>query len=170
MTLVLTASILAGDRPCRERYAHVVDRDDAQFRIGNSETGHLAVRVERRDHEGATDFWDGNWLVAKVTVAAGGFRGELAGSLRADEFVRLRDQLRLLFDDLAGTASFKTMEDWLMIEVVGDGKGHFHAICIVVHVPTANRLAFGIDFDQTELPAIVGGLDAVCEAFPATTA
>jgi hypothetical protein len=139
---------------------------EPHFRIGSSETEHLVVRADRRDHEGATDFWDGNWLVAKVTVAAGGFRGELAGSLRADEFVRLRDQLRLLFDDLAGTASFKTMEDWLMIEVVGDGKGHFHATCIAVDVPTASRLTFTIDFDQTELPDIVRGLDAVCEAFP----
>jgi hypothetical protein len=29
-----------------------------------------------------------------------------------------------------------------------------------------NRLTFTIDFDQTEVPDIMRGLDAVCEAFP----
>jgi hypothetical protein len=29
-----------------------------------------------------------------------------------------------------------------------------------------NRLTFGLDFDQTELPEILRGLDAICAAFP----
>jgi hypothetical protein len=29
-----------------------------------------------------------------------------------------------------------------------------------------NRLTFGLDFDQTELPEILRGLDAICVAFP----
>jgi hypothetical protein len=58
------------------------------------------------------------------------------------------------------------MEKWLMIDIGGDGKGHFHAACVAVDVRTADRLTFGLDFDQTELPEILRGLDAVCEAFP----
>jgi hypothetical protein len=29
-----------------------------------------------------------------------------------------------------------------------------------------NKLTFRIDFDQTELPEILRGLDAICETFP----
>jgi hypothetical protein len=50
--------------------------------------------------------------------------------------------------------------------IVGDGKGHFHAACVAVDMWAGDRLTFGIDFVQTELPEILLGLDAVCEAFP----
>ena len=140
--------------------------DDPHFRIGSSPTEHIIVRAVRREHEAAVDYWDGNWIAAKVTVAAGGFRAELVGSLRVEEFVRLRTQLRPLFDKLAGTAKFETMDHWLTVEIVGDRKGHFRAACVAVDVPTANRLTFTIDFDQTELSEILPALDAVCEAFP----
>jgi hypothetical protein len=140
--------------------------DDVQFRIGNRETEHIVVRVLGRERSEAKDYWDGNWVDARVRVAAGGFRGELGGALRTEGFVRLRNQLRLLGDDPAGNAKFETMEDWLSIAIVGDGKGHFHAACAAVDVRTANRLTFGLDFDQAELPEILCGLDAVCEAWP----
>ena len=49
----------------------------------------------------------------------------------------------------------------------GGRKGHFHAECEAMDQPgTGNRLAFKIDFDQTELPDILRGLDAICDAIP----
>ena len=37
----------------------------------------------------------------------------------------------------------------------------------IAHVQVDHdKLAFTVDFDQTELPAILKGLDAICEAFP----
>jgi hypothetical protein len=55
----------------------------------------------------------------------------------------------------------------LAIEIKGDGKGHFHAACVAVdQAGIGNRLTFGLDFDQTELPEILGGVDAICAAFP----
>ena len=43
----------------------------------------------------------------------------------------------------------------------------FHAAYEAIDQPgLGNRLTFKIDFDQTELPAIVQGLDAICEAVP----
>jgi hypothetical protein len=119
----------------------------------------------------ATDYSDANWLNATVDVAAGAFRGAYDAALRAEEFARFRNQLRPLYDTLAGRATFDTMECCLGIQVEGDGKGHFHAKCFAVDVPaTGNRLTFTLDFDQTELPAIVRELDAVCAAFPVVCA
>jgi hypothetical protein len=47
------------------------------------------------------------------------------------------------------------------------GKGHFRAACRATdQVGVGNTLSFAIDFDQTDLPKILKGLDAVCNAFP----
>ena len=53
----------------------------------------------------------------------------------------------------------------------GDGKGHFRATCRATDpVGVGNTLSFAIEFDQTELPEILEGLDGVCDAFPVVRA
>ena len=130
-------------------------------------SAHVSVSPSRREYPEATDYWDGNWIYADVTVVAGAFRGSFEANLRADEFERFRDQLRPLRESLVGRAVFDPMEPWLRIEIEGDGKGHFRAACRAADAPeVGNVLAFGVEFDQTELPGILKGLDAICEAFP----
>lgn len=137
------------------------------IRIGGSKREHLVVSPSRREFPDLNDYWDGNWIFATVSIAARAFRGEFEAQLRAEELVGFRDQLRPLHEKLVGGAKFETMESWLTIDVQGDGKGHFHAACVALDRPgTGNRLTFGLDFDQTELPEIVRGPDAICAAFP----
>jgi hypothetical protein len=142
--------------------------DDAlAFRIGVSNREHVIVRATRRERPEASDSSDGNWVSATLRIAAGAFRGEFEAQLRAEEFVGFRDQLRPLRESLKGHAKFETTEGWLTIDVQGDGKGHFRAACVAMDEPgIGNQLAFGLDFDQTELPEILRGLDAICAAFP----
>ena len=66
--------------------------DSLAFRIGGSNREHVVVHVTRREHPELSDYWDGNWVYATFTVAAGAFRGEFEGQLRTEEFVRFRDQ------------------------------------------------------------------------------
>jgi hypothetical protein len=140
--------------------------DAPSFRIGRS-NARVIVSPSRREFPDVADYWDGNWVYATVTIEAGGFRGEFEAQLCTEEFVRFRDQLRPLHDNLVGHAKFDTMEEWLSIDIAGDGEGHFHADCVAVDTPgTGNRLTFGLDFDQTDLPEILRGLDAITEAFP----
>jgi hypothetical protein len=140
---------------------------DAQFRIGSSNRAHVIVSRVRRGFPDAKDHWDANCIYAAVEIAAGGFRGEFEAQLYAGDFVRFRDQLRPLYERLGGGAKFDTMEDSLKVEIEGDGKGHFHAACVAFDQPgVGNKLTFRIDFDQTELPEILRGLDAICETFP----
>jgi hypothetical protein len=140
---------------------------DLAFRLGSSEREHIIVRPSRREHPDPAHSDDRSWICASIEVAAGAFRGTFEATLRAEEFVRFRDELRPLYERLTGQATFDTMEGWLRIHVQGDGKGHFHAACEAIDEPgLGNRLSFKIDFDQTELPAIVSGLDAICEAAP----
>ncbi len=121
----------------------------------------------RREFRNLNDYWDGNWVYATVTIAVRAFRGGFEAQLRAEEFVGFRAQLRSLQENLGGGAKFETTEGWLAVNIQGDGKGHFHAACAAVDQPgIGNRLTFGLDFDQTELPEIQRGLDAICAAFP----
>lgn len=137
------------------------------FRIGASNREHLIVRPGAHERPEDGDHWDGNWVNATIEIAAHAFRGNVEAQLRAEDFVRFRDQLRPLSENLGGSARFVTMEDWLSVQIQGDGKGHFHAACVAVDQPgMGNRLTFGIDFDQTELPEVLRGLDAICEAIP----
>lgn len=147
-------------------YAGLVDKALA-FRIRGLNREHVIVHPTGRERPEASDYWDGNWVYATVTVAARAFRGEFEAQLRAEEFVRFRDQLQVLYETLKGGAKFETMEGWLTVDIQGDGKGHFRAACIAVDQPgIGNRLAFALDFDQTELPEILRGVDAICAAFP----
>ena len=84
--------------------------DTPSFRIGRS-NAHVSVSPSRREFPELADYWDGNWVYATISIVAGGFRGEFEAQLRAEEFLRFRDELRPLHDALVGRAKFDTLEE-----------------------------------------------------------
>jgi hypothetical protein len=93
-------------------YAGILDESPA-FRIGFSNRERVIVRPSRRERPEADDYSDGNWVEATIDIAAGAFRGEYEAQLRAEEFVRFRDQVRRLCENLGGCARFPTAaEAW----------------------------------------------------------
>ena len=86
------------------------------IRIGGEEFEFLAISILGRSHPDAGDYWDGNWVRASVEVAAGGFRGEVAGDL-AEELASFHREVARLAGSLAGEARLATMEEWLSIVV-----------------------------------------------------
>jgi hypothetical protein len=135
------------------------------FRIGSSNREHLVVSPSRRELIEASD--DANWVHASIRVAAGGFRGEYDAMLRAEDFVRFRDELRPLQDGVSGRAAFDTTEDGLRVDVLGDGRGQFDATCIATDPPEiGNRLSFRIRFGEDDLRTLLADLDAICTAIP----
>jgi hypothetical protein len=137
-----------------------------RLRIGSKNNEYLLVEPTRWEFPDCEEYWDANWFYASVTIAAGGFRGSFEALLRAEEFVRFRDELRPLQQSLNGQAKFETMEHWLAIDVEGDGRGHFAARCEARDQPgVGNTLSFTLSFDQTELPAILRDLDEIARRF-----
>ena len=133
--------------------------------------GTSAARIEvkplMRSHEGATDYWDGNWIDCLITAAAGGFRAEYAACLRAEELAGFRRDLERLFEELQGRGGFKSIEEGLTIEVVGDGRGHFRGPCrLRDRAGDGNTLLFDVEFDQTDIPAMIDQLRSVELDFP----
>ncbi|MEO7111931.1 MAG: hypothetical protein ABI183_15920 [Polyangiaceae bacterium] len=122
---------------------------------------------QRYAYSETTNRDDAAWITARVAVHGGAFRGEYEAMLRAEDFPRFRGELQKLHESLGGTARFETMEEWLAIQIEGDGKGNFEASCVALDSPgMGNRLTFNVSFDQTELAAIIRALDAICAAFP----
>ncbi len=138
-----------------------------EIHIGYSEYEFILIDVTSRSYPDADDFDDGNWINAKVLVKAGSFSGAINGQLRANELTFFRDELTKLYRSLSGSAKFFTIEEWLLLEIVGDGKGHFALTGeIMDEVGLGNILKFKFDFDQTFIPKVLSDLEKVINAFP----
>jgi hypothetical protein len=137
-----------------------------QVTLSADEGGELVFDVAGREH-GTDDYWDGNWLSCRVSVRSRGFRGAFDASLRSEEFVRMRDGVRVCMEDLRGTFVFETMEEQLSVVAKGDGLGHFTAECTARDAAGwGNLLTFTLTFDQTRLAPLAAALDALVRAYP----
>lgn len=134
--------------------------------LAADEGDQVVVDVGGREH-GTDDYWDGNWLSCRVAVRARRFHGAFDASLRAEEFVQMRDGVRACMNDSRGEFEFKTMEGQLSIVAKGDGLGHFEAECSANDAAGwGNLLTFKLKFDQTCLPTLFAELDALVKAYP----
>jgi len=142
--------------------------DTSEIQIGGTGGDHVLIRVMSRMHPGATDYWDGNWLISPIEVTVGGFHAEIDAGLRIDELVRFREALEQLSSSLDGEASLDSMEGWIRLLVTADQRGRLQVTGKVVDQPgSANTLTFTIDgLDQTYLPAVISGLAAAEAKFP----
>jgi hypothetical protein len=127
----------------------------------------LTITLLGRSHPDASDELDGNWITATVEVRAGGFHGSVGGHLRAEELAAFHDALARLQESTRGTAEFATMEGWLSIRVVGDGRGHVECRCVIRDEPGAgNTLDCVLATDQTFTRSTVADLARAVQAFP----
>jgi hypothetical protein len=137
-----------------------------QVKLAADEGDQVVFDVADRERD-SDDYWDGNWLSCRVSVRARGFRGAFDASLRAEEFVGMRDGVRACMTDLKGTFVFETMEEQLSIVAKGDGMGHFTAECTARDAAGwGNLLTFTLVLDQTRLGPLAAELDALVRAYP----
>ena len=139
-----------------------------QVVIGEADAGTVTIGVLGRMHGSASDYWDGNWLVTPVEIVAGGFTGEIPANLRAEEFRAFREELERLYADLNGTATLKSMEDWLHLTVTAESRGLIAVTGRAIDAHgSGNQLTFRIrGLDQSYLPSIISALLAIEDAFP----
>ncbi|HEX8021587.1 WapI family immunity protein [Mucilaginibacter sp.] len=104
------------------------------------------------------------WIESYVEIKAGGFRGSYSAAFMLYDFSVFRDQLKIIYDDLNGIASFNSLENQLQINIKGDGLGHLVADCIAMEkVGYGNELRFELNFDQTYIPMLIKQLDSIIE-------
>jgi hypothetical protein len=137
------------------------------IRFGGEDAEYLLLTVHRRNLPGSADYWDGNFLWCTAEVAAGAFRGSLSNVLRNEDLARFLAQVDELYQRLDGEALLDTLEGWLDVRLIGDGRGHVEALGRLCDDPVhGNTLEFRLFFDQTFLPELMRELRAALEAFP----
>ena len=111
--------------------------------------------------------WDRNWVKTKVIVKGGAFSGQFTADLMTTDFELFKRDLKNLDKDFKGTAKLSPLEGQLIININGDGLGHFETKCNVTDQPGyGGTLSFSLSFDQTELPRLINELDKITKAFP----
>jgi hypothetical protein len=138
-----------------------------EFVLGGGERERLEVQLLGRERPDAFGVDDGNWIMARVDLAVGGFRGQFSCCLRAEDFAAFLPQLRLLEANLTGPAQFSTMEDQLGFEIRGDGRGHLDVRGHVLdQAGVGNRLAWSLAIDQTYLPQVIQAITRISTEYP----
>ena len=140
----------------------------SDFRIGRADTEYISVRIVGRTKP-VRDNWEVNVLDVEVKIAVGGFTGLFGAKLTVGHLVALRNELAQLhsFDlrELAFEPYLAPFDSSLVFTIKGDGLGNFSADFDVLDEP-GNQLKFRLSFDQTEIPEMLNGLDAMLAEYP----
>ncbi len=130
----------------------------------------LRIDVLGYEREPVGEYFDDNLLSVAVEVKAGGFTGFFSASFLTGEIEAFHQGAASLYESLTGQAEFRTMEEQLSINLVGDGLGHIRLTGSAEDRPgIGNTLAFAFTFDQTQLQSSVQNLVKALAAFPVRT-
>lgn len=127
------------------------------------------LRIDVLGYERAPvgEYFDDNWLSVAVEVKAGGFTGFFSASFLTGELEAFHQQAARLHASLEGSATFRTLEEQLSLDLVGDGLGHIRLTGRAEDQPgIGNTLEFAFAFDQTQLQPSVQDLARVLSTFP----
>ena len=145
------------------------ERLQIRLSAADADADYILIAILGRTEPKATDFWEGNWLKASVNLQVGDFLGNRDGHLRANELQAFRNDLHELHRTLRGTVTLDTLDAWLEIKFIGDGRGHVDCACRICDQDgwMGNILVCHIYLDQTYLPEILQSLDNILAVYPA---
>lgn len=111
--------------------------------------------------------WDRNWVRTRVTVKGGAFSGQFTADFMTTDFELFKRDIINLDKNFKGTAKLEPLEGQLVLNIVGDGLGHFEVNCKATDQPGfGGTLSFTLGFDQTELARLTNELNEITKAFP----
>ncbi|RUL48607.1 MULTISPECIES: hypothetical protein [Lysinibacillus] len=127
----------------------------------------VEIEVLTRSYPHSVDFWDGNWVDAKIKVDIPGYIVQFIANLRTEELQAFVDELKIMDNKLKGKAILYNMEEYIQLE----GEiNHFGQLkwkgetCFPVGDGAV--LNFGFTSDQSYLKGIIKELEAILTAFP----
>ena len=128
----------------------------------------LSVWVHGYEFPEATDGWDGNWLRVTARCVAHGASVFVTGAiLDTVSFARLRNELAALHEGLEGMAELKSHEPLLFVTFKAKGRaGQIDVEIDITPEHLSQRHRFFETIDQSYLPAISNGCEAVLRMFP----
>lgn len=144
--------------------------DSIEVRLGGQEHEYVAIRVYGRKYPQASHDFDSDWLAARIDLRIGGFSASVIAQLRSVDFARFLKGTTSVYEELEGNAKFDTLEDWLSIELTGNGRGQIEAEIEMRDDPSiANKLVAKLHLDRTYLRSTLDGLREVVRRYPVLT-
>lgn len=114
------------------------------------------------------DAWDGNWLRVTAHAGVAGASVWVRGTvLDTVSVLRFRRGLAAVYETLAGEATLESQEPNLVVRVTAaDRAGHLsvRADLTPEHLAQGHWFEFGAD--QTYLPQVIAGCDALLDRLP----
>lgn len=114
--------------------------------------------------------WDKNFIKTKVSLKGGAFSGYYIAEIMTVDFLKLKKEFTLLNSNLNYSFHFNDLENYIVLELIGDGKGNIEVEAIACDYPCANptELTIQMSIDQTALPKLIEQLDLITKRFPIT--
>ena len=129
--------------------------------------GGIGIVVLGYENPAAADSSDANWLVCRVRVGVGPFRGEVSATFTTHDFERFRQELRGLLGRERASAAFETYEQVLELRIEGKPTGATPISGTIRYTLGPNVVvSFKLDSDQSYLGSVLEALDAVTQQFP----
>ena len=136
--------------------------DDPSLRIAG-----LSIWIDNRQFPGASDYYDGNWLNMRARMEAPGATVKCGGSiLMTTDVDQFRKELESLSATLTGEATLSSFEPELKVTLRGQQLGHIEAEVEIAPDHLSQFHRFTLDLDQSYLPALITGCEAILERFP----
>ena len=141
--------------------------DGSSFEIkgGNSKVRITILNRERARAD--ADYWDGNWLNAKVDIEFPGFGANFAANIHAPEIVRFYDSLNRLQQSRNGEAKLELMEPCLDLRAKIEDVGHI-AWNGLAQYPCGfgPQLTFSFESESSDLALVIESMAAMVQRFP----
>jgi hypothetical protein len=123
--------------------------------IGTLDGDHVLLRNWRYSPD--------EWTFADGEIHCGPWQGRIRVSFYRDELIRFANEIRKLYRDLHGEATLHPMEPYLILTLIGNGRGGITVDGCAQSESgfvTGTKLCFHFSIDQTFLPRIADGLVA----------
>ena len=136
--------------------------DEPALRLGG-----LSIWVDGKQFPAVADYHDGNWLNVRARMEAPGATVRCAGSiLMATDVDQFRRELESLSATLSGEATLSSFEPELKVTVKGQQLGRMEAEVEITPDHLSQFHRFTLELDQSYLPALIAGCEAILERFP----
>ncbi len=129
--------------------------------------GGIGIIILGYENPAATNTSDANWLVCRVRVGLGPFRGEVSATFTTQDFARFREELRALLGQERASAVFETDEQVLELRIEAQPTGAA-AISGTIRYSSGPQVtvSFTLDSDQSYLGSVLEALDTVTKQVP----
>ena len=127
----------------------------------------LSIWILGREFPDAQDEWDGNWLRVVILCRMADSQTSVLGSIiDLPELCSWNSELKKLQKNISGEAELYCMEPEFSARICLDklGAGSLYVQITPDHLKERHEFTFEVD--QSYLPQLIHGIDAVLEKFP----